>query len=209
MSILRWKSQFCFLALFALALGACSGISMPGQAERDSQVATAAIQTYAAQLTAQAVVPPPADTPTSAPLDTATIPPAATFTLEPTFTPTLEPSPTATPDPGWGGNWNMSVLMLSAQPFPATLNMDGSRMTSTILLQGLNYPMFGDLSADHRQISGGVNDRGELVAYFIWEMLPNNNQFIGRWWKGDQSGSWCGARRGAALPPLDQCLLRP
>jgi len=99
MFILRWKSQFCFLALFALSLGACSGISMPGQAERDSQVATAAIQTYAAQLTAQAVVPPPADTPTSAPLDTATIPPAATFTLEPTFTPTSSPAQPPHPIP--------------------------------------------------------------------------------------------------------------
>ena len=209
MFIFRPKNQFCFLALFALALSACSGISFPGQAERDSQVATAAVQTYAAQLTAQAVVPPPADTPTRAPLDTATIPPAATFTLEPTFTPTLEPSPTATPDPGWGGNWNMVVLMISARPFPATLNMDGNRMTTTILVQGEASPVFGDLSADHRQISGRINSHGQLLAYFIWEMLPGANQFIGRWWKGDQSGSWCGARRGVAPPPQDQCLLRP
>jgi hypothetical protein len=209
MSIFRWKNQFCFLALFALILGACSGISIPGQAERDSQVATAAIQTYQAQSTADANQLPAA-TATSAPVDTATIPPTATLTLEPTVTPTLEPSPTATPDPSWAGNWTMLVLMMSGQPFPATFELNGHRMTSTIFLQGVVYPMFGDLSADHRQISGGVNSQGQLVAYFIWQMLPNTNQFIGRWWKGgDQVGSMCGARRGAALPAQDECLLRP
>ena len=208
MSILRLKNQFCFLALFALALSACSGVNLPGQAERDSQVATAAVQTYAAQLTAQAV-PPPADTPTSAPPETATIPPAATFTLEPTFTPTLKPSPTATPDPSWSGDWMMVIDVLTSRPTPVAVIQDGMRISGTLIMEGKSFLLFGDVSADRITVLGGVNDKGEVSIYFRWEMLPGYNQFIGRWWKGIESGSWCGARRGASLPPQDQCLLRP
>jgi hypothetical protein len=176
----------------------------------NSQIATAAVQTYQANETAQArmrpsdtAAPLPSEAPTSNPTET------MTATLAASDTPTLTSIPTLTPDPGWPGRWTFFLLMLSGQPFDVELVQQGDRITSNMLIQGQEYFLTGVLDTGGGQVNGAVYMRGEMKAYFTWQMQSGRNLFLGRWWHGDQSGAWCGGRRGVLPPPEDQCLLRP
>lgn len=203
----QWKRGICMVILILLILNGCSILDTT---QNDSQVATAAVQTYQAQQTSEASLRS-VDTATSTPTSEPTLAPTLTLTstLEPTFTPTITPSPTVTPDPGWPGHWTMFLLMISGEWFQADLEQEGDRITSTMYVKGEEYFVSGVVEAGGGVVSGAVYFHGEMVAYFRWEMQSGRNLFLGRWWHGVESGAWCGGRRGVTPPPEDQCLLRP
>lgn len=205
----QWKRGKCIVILILVTLNGCGILDT---AQNDSQVATAAVQTYQAQQTNDASLKP-VDTATSAPTLEPTLAPTLTLTLtatlEPTFTPTITPSPTVTPDPGWPGRWTFFVLMISSEFINVDLVQEGDRITTTIYGGGGEYYVSGVVDAGGGQVTGAVYEGGVMRAYFVWEMQPGRNLFLGRWWHGVQSGAWCGGRRGVTPPPEDQCLLRP
>ncbi len=205
MSISRWRSQICLLAILALTLVGCE---LPVSLGDQSSVATAAVQTYQAQTTQEARLRAPTETT----VPTATLEPSPTFTatstLIPTLTFTLTPSPTSTPDRGWAGRWSILLDMLSGQPFYADIEQDGERVTTTFSVHNEEYFASGVTDAGGGRVNGAVYFHGERVAYFILEMQPGYKVFLGRWWQGLQSGSWCGGRYGEPAPSASECLLR-
>lgn len=203
----NWKRGMRLVLLSLMILNGC-GVLDPAQ--NDSQVATFAVQTYQAQQP-DAANRQPAASATNAPTLEPTLAPTLTFTptIEPTFTPTLTLIPTITPDPGWPGRWTMFLLMLSGEWFDVDLEQNGSRITSTMYVQGEEYFISGVLDAGGGGVNGAVYMHGEMKAYFTWQIQSGRNLFLGRWWQGDQSGAWCGGRRGVTPPPEEDCLLRP
>jgi hypothetical protein len=202
MSISCWKSPVCLLVLLAVTLAGCD---LPIGLGDQSSVATVAVQTYQAQVAQEASLRAPTET--TAP--TATLEPASTSTatLMPSLTPTLIPSPT--PDRGWAGTWNMFVEQISKTPFYTNVAQAGDRVTATMYVDNEELHVTGVADASAGRVSGAIYLRGEMLVYFMWQMQPGYNTFIGRWWKGYQSDMWCGGRNGVPVPPKTECLLRP
>ncbi len=199
-----WKFPICLPALLAVTLAGCG---LPISLGDQGSVATAAVQTYQAQIAQEASLRAP--TGTTAPTATLESTPSPTATLLPSLTPTLTPSPTSTPDRGWTGSWNMFLEQLSKTPFNADVAQERDRVASTIYLKNEEYRVTGVVDAGGGRVSGAIYWHGEMAAYFIWQMQPGYNTFIGRWWKGEQSDMWCGGRNGVPAPPKSECLLRP
>ncbi len=203
MSTSYWRSLICLLALLAVTLVGCD---MPISVGDQSSIATAAIQTYQAQITQEAALRLPTETLVPATLEPM---PTSAATLIPTFTPTLTPSPTSTPDRGWTGSWYIFLEQLSKSPFYMEVTQEGDRITSTLYVDNEEYDVTGVADAGKGRVNGAVYRQGEMLAYFIWQMQPDYNTFVGRWWKGYQSDAWCGGRNGMPVPPKSECLLRP